>query len=209
VDVRVIAATNVDLKARVNTGEFREDLYYRLSIVPLHLPPLRERRSEIPALAAHYLAKSGREFSKGDLRLSEDVVEHLLLYRWPGNIRQLANEMRRIAAMAEVDAIVMPEHLTNEISTARKDRSTRRQIQGNELVVRVDQPLAAAVEHVERTMIVTALEKSNGLVERAAQLLGLSRKGLYLKRQRYQIDLPVVSEDIDAETDRDACSRRT
>jgi DNA-binding NtrC family response regulator len=201
VDVRVIAATNADLKDRVSSGEFREDLYYRLSIIPLHLPPLRERRSEIPALAAHYLARFAREFSKGELRLSEDVMEHLLLYRWPGNIRQLANEMRRIAAMAEVDAIVMPEHLTNEISTARKDRSVRRHIQGNELIVRVDQPLAAAVEHVERAMIVTALQRSNGLVERAAQLLGLSRKGLYLKRQRYQIDLPVMSDEVGSEID--------
>jgi DNA-binding NtrC family response regulator/tetratricopeptide (TPR) repeat protein len=199
VDVRVIAATNVDLKSRVSSGEFREDLYYRLSIVPLHLPPLRERRSEIPALASHYLAQSGREFMKGDLRLSEDAVEHLLLYRWPGNIRQLANEMRRIAAMAEVGAIVMPEHLSVEIVQGRRGRLSQREPQGNEILVRLDQPMAAAVEHIERAMIVTALEKSNGLVERAAQMLGLSRKGLYLKRQRYQIDIPVADEEFDAQ----------
>jgi DNA-binding NtrC family response regulator/tetratricopeptide (TPR) repeat protein len=199
VDVRVIAATNVDLKGRVKSGAFREDLYYRLSIVPLHLPPLRERRSEIPALASHYLAQFGREFAKGDLRLSEDAVEQLLLYRWPGNIRQLANEMRRIAAMAEVGAIVMPEHLSHEISQAPRARASRREPQGNEFIVRLDQPIAAAVEHVERAMIITALEKSNGLVERAAQLLGLSRKGLYLKRQRYGIDVPVVNEQVDVQ----------
>jgi DNA-binding NtrC family response regulator len=200
VDVRVIAATNVDLKAQVSAGRFREDLYYRLSIVPLHLPPLRERRSEIHSLATHYLAKYAVEFAKGDLRLSEDAVEYLLLFRWPGNVRQLANEMRRAAALAEVGALVMPEHLSADISgfsAARKTDITRRELNTNELIVRLDQPLAAAVEHVERAMIVKALEHANGTIERAAVLLGLSRKGLYLKRQKYQIDTGSDSVETD------------
>jgi DNA-binding NtrC family response regulator/tetratricopeptide (TPR) repeat protein len=199
VDVRVIAATNVDLKAQVSVGRFREDLYYRLSIVPLHLPPLRERRSEIHSLATHYLAKYALEFAKGDLRLSEDAVEYLLLFRWPGNVRQLANEMRRIAALAEVGALVMPEHLSAEISrlsAGRKADVVRRELQSDELIVRLDQPLVAAVEHVERAMIVKALGHTNGTVERAAAMLGLSRKGLYLKRQKYQID----TDSVRAET---------
>jgi hydrogenase-4 transcriptional activator len=191
VDVRIIAATNADLKVLVANGKFREDLYYRLSIVPLHLPPLRERRGEIPSLATHYLTKHGREFGKGELRLSEDAIEYLLLFRWPGNIRQLANEMRRIAALAEVDAVVMPEHLSAEIfgfSAARKMEIARHEPHENEVIVRLDQPLVAAVEHIERAMIANALSRANGGVERAATMLGLSRKGLYLKRQKYQID---------------------
>jgi DNA-binding NtrC family response regulator len=190
VDVRVVAATNVDLKSLLANGRFREDLYYRLSIVPLHLPPLRERRSEIPSLAAHYLKKYGQDCRKGDLRLSEDAMEHLLLFRWPGNIRQLANEMRRVAAFAEIGAVVMPEHLDSEITgvtPARKHEALRREMRDDETIVRVDQPLAAAVEHIERVMIAKAIAQCGGNMERAAALLGLSRKGLYLKRQKYQI----------------------
>ena len=196
VDVRVIAATNVDLKARVATGEFREDLYYRLSIVPLHLPPLRERRPEIPSLANHYLSKYGREFGKGQLRLSEEALEYLLVFRWPGNIRQLANEMKRIAALAEAGAVVGAEHLSRDISgfsALRKTEIARREARDNEIVVRLDQPLTTAVEQVERAMIINAMGRSDGVVERAAQMLGLSRKGLYLKRQRYEIDATLES----------------
>jgi transcriptional regulator with GAF, ATPase, and Fis domain len=87
VDVRLIVATNADLGALVSQGRFREDLFYRLSIVPLHLPPLRERRVEIPTLANHYLQKFAQEYSKGDLRLAEETLEYLVLYRWPGNVR--------------------------------------------------------------------------------------------------------------------------
>jgi DNA-binding NtrC family response regulator len=105
VDVRVIAATNADLETLVRDGRFREDLFYRLSIVRLHLPPLRERRVEIPSLANHYLRKHAIEYRKGDLRLSEDTMEYLMLYKWPGNVRQLANEMRRLAALAETSAV--------------------------------------------------------------------------------------------------------
>ena len=164
--------------------------YYRLSIVPLHLPPLRERRGEIPSLATHYLSKYGHEFGKGDLKLSEDAMEYLLLFRWPGNVRQLANEMRRVAALAEAGAVVMPKHLNADISgvsPARKAEISRRELHTNEAIVRLDQPLATVVEHIERAMIGHALERANGAVETAAKILGLSRKGLYLKRQKYQI----------------------
>ncbi|MGH8722671.1 MAG: sigma 54-interacting transcriptional regulator, partial [Burkholderiales bacterium] len=111
VDVRVIAATNIDLDTAVSSGRFREDLFYRLNIVRLHVPPLRERRVEIPVFAQHFLRKHAQELGKGDLRLAEETVEYLLLYRWPGNVRQLANEMRRLAALAETGAVLMPEHL--------------------------------------------------------------------------------------------------
>ncbi len=110
VDVRVIAATNTRLETLILKGLFREDLYYRLNIVELRLPPLRERRADIPPLANHYLKKGAAENHKGDLRLAEDTMEYLLLYQWPGNVRQLANEMRKLAVMAEPGATLMPEH---------------------------------------------------------------------------------------------------
>jgi DNA-binding NtrC family response regulator len=201
-DVRVIAATNVDLKALIAAGRFREDLYYRLSIVPLHVPPLRERRGEIAALASHYLTKHAREFGKKDLRISEEAMEYLILFRWPGNVRQLANEMRRVAALAESGTIVTPEHLSRDISGAaapRMAKMSHKEARGHEVAVRLDQSLSAAIEHVERAMIVNALGRANGVVERAAQSLGLSRKGLYLKRQRYQIDITTDVQENETE----------
>jgi DNA-binding NtrC family response regulator len=202
VDVRIIAATNADLRSHVSSGRFREDLYYRIGIIPLHLPPLRERRSEIPALANHYLEKYALEFNKGDLRLSDEAMAHLLLFRWKGNIRQLANEMRRVAVLAESGAVVMREHLSAEITASSNIKVTQpagEHPKNGHVGVRIDQPLAAAVEHLERAMIVHALKRVDGAMERAAAILGLSRKGLYLKRQKYQIDADF--DDTVARTD--------
>jgi DNA-binding NtrC family response regulator len=191
VDVRVIAATNADLDALVTQGRFREDLYYRLNIVRLHLPPLRERRVEIPSLAHHYLDKHAQEYKKGHLRLAEETMEYLVLYRWPGNVRQLANEMRRLAALAETDAVLMPEHLSPEIAASRRTiPASQRALDPTEIVVRIDQPMAAAVQHLERAMIQHALRATGGRREETAARLGVSRKGLYLKRVRYGLDTP-------------------
>ena len=191
-DVRIIAATNLDLDQMVSEKKFREDLYYRLNIVQLHLPPLRERRVEVPVLAQHYLRKYAKEFDKGDVRLSEETMEYLLLYSWPGNVRQLANEVRRLVAMAETGAVLMPEHLTPAIAASRRTLpSTDRSTQSNEVIVRLDQPMAAAVEHLERAMILKALATCHGRVEDTARHLGLSRKGLYLKRQRLGLEVEV------------------
>ena len=190
-DVRVIAATNADLEAFVAQGRFREDLFYRLNIVRLHVPPLRERRVEIPALANHYLHKYAQECQKGDLRLAEETMEYLLLYRWPGNVRQLANEMRRMAALAEADAVLMPEHLSADIAASRRTvPPSERPLDPNELAVRIDQPMAAAVQHVERALMHYALTRCGGRMEDTAAMLGLSRKGLYLKRVRYGLEPP-------------------
>jgi DNA-binding NtrC family response regulator len=191
VDVRVIVATNADLDALVRDGRFREDLFYRLSIVRLHLPPLRERRVEIPTLANHYLRKHALEYRKGDLRLAEDTMEYLMLYKWPGNVRQLANEMRRLAALAETSAVLMPEHLSPEITASRRTvPASERTLEPTEVIVRLDQPMAAAVRHLEQTMLQYALKKCEGRIEDTATMLGLSRKGLYLKRQRFGIEPP-------------------
>jgi DNA-binding NtrC family response regulator len=190
-DVRVIAATNADLDTLVTQGRFREDLFYRLNIIRLHLPPLRERRVEIPTLANHYLALHAAENDKGNLRLAEETMEYLVLYRWPGNVRQLANEMRRLAALAETGAVLMPEHLSPDIAASRRTiPASERTLDPTEVVVRLDQPLAAAVQHLERAMLRYALGRCDGRIEDTASLLGLSRKGLYLKRQRFGIEPP-------------------
>ena len=190
-DVRLIAATNADLAALVAQGRFREDLFYRLNIVPLHVPPLRERRIEIPALANHYLHKYALENRRGDLRLAEETMEYLMLYRWPGNVRQLANEMRRLAALSEPGAVLMPEHLSAMIAASRRTiPASERTLDPTEVVVRIDQPMPAAVRHLERTMIQRALRASGGGMDAAAAMLGLSRKGLYLKRVRYGLEPP-------------------
>jgi DNA-binding NtrC family response regulator len=120
-------------------------------------------------------------------------MEYLLLYKWPGNVRQLANEMRRLAAVNESGAVLMPEHLSRDIAASRRTISvTERPADPRELVVRMDQPLAAAVEHVEQSMIQHAWRKCGGRAEETAALLGLSRKGLYLKRRRYQLEAPAA-----------------
>jgi DNA-binding NtrC family response regulator len=191
VDVRVIVATNADLDALVSQGRFREDLFYRLSIVRLHLPPLRERRVEIPTLANHYLQKHAHECGKGDLRLAEETMEYLVLYKWPGNVRQLANEMRRLAALAEAGAVLMPEHLSPEIAASRRTiPASQRVLEPTEVVVRLDQPMAAAIQHLEQSMMQYARKTCGGRMEQTAAMLGLSRKGLYLKRQRFGIEPP-------------------
>jgi DNA-binding NtrC family response regulator len=190
VDVRVVTATNADLAKLVSEGRFREDLFYRLDVVRLQVPPLRERREEIPPLVHHFLERCSRESHKHGIRIAEETMEYLILYSWPGNVRQLMNEMRRMVALAESGAILMPEHLSASIAASRRTISaSERPLAPTEVVVRLDQPMSAGMEHLERTMIQYALRESGGRVEDAAQRLGLSRKGLYLKRQRLGIEL--------------------
>jgi DNA-binding NtrC family response regulator/tetratricopeptide (TPR) repeat protein len=188
VDVRVVAATNANLERLVAEGRFREDLFYRLNVVKLLVPPLRERREEIPPLVQYYLERGIQESRKTGLRFAEETMEYLVLYRWPGNVRQLANEVRRLVALAESGAVLMPEHLSHDIRASRRTiPAGERMLAPTEVVVRTDQPLPAAMEHLERTMVQQALKESGGRLEDAAQRLGLSRKGLYLKRQRLGI----------------------
>jgi DNA-binding NtrC family response regulator len=185
IDVRIVAATNADLDQLVNEGRFREDLYYRLNVIRLQVPPLRERREEIPLLVGALVEKFAREAQKPPLRVTEEAMEHLVLHHWPGNVRQLANELRRLAALADPGSLVTPEHLSPEIVASRRTPPAEvRELSSHEMIVRTDQSLVAATEHVERRFIQQALEQAGGNVERAAQLLGLSRKGLFLKRQR-------------------------
>jgi hydrogenase-4 transcriptional activator len=189
VDVRVIAATNASLEQLVADGRFRQDLYSRLNVVRLKLPPLRERREEIPPLVEHYLRKFGDEQKKGRLTLSDEALEYLLLYGWPGNLRQLANEVRRMVAMAEPDSPLTPLQLSPEIQASRRTvpavPAAPVAAAEAEVRVRIDQPLPAAVQILEQTMVKSALDRTHGRVEEAARMLGISRKGLFLKRRRW------------------------
>jgi DNA-binding NtrC family response regulator/tetratricopeptide (TPR) repeat protein len=185
VDVRVIAATNADLEQLMEQRRFREDLFYRLSVVRLRVPPLRERREEIPALVDHFLRRTAQEFHKGRPTVTDETLEYFLLYAWPGNIRELANELRRIVSLLEPDGVVTPAHLAPHILAARRTVPAHAPQAGEPFPVRLDQPLPKVLEAVERLMIGRALEATGGHLERAARLLGISRKGLFLKRRRW------------------------
>ena len=183
VNVRVVAATNSNVEQLVSAGRFREDLFYRLNIIRLRIPPLRERREEIPALVGHLVAHAAAEFKKGTVRVSDDIMEHLLLCRWPGNVRQLQNEVLRMMALAEPNAVLTPKDLSEEVFNTRL--APRPRHNELEMVVSLKDKLTATVAKIEREMIRLALKDHRGRVDEAARALGISRKGLYLKRQRY------------------------
>jgi DNA-binding NtrC family response regulator len=187
VDVRIVAATNANLDQMVGQSRFREDLFYRINVIRFQLPPLRERREEIPPMARHFLQRAAEEFRKGRLRLSDETVEYLLLYGWPGNVRQLANEIRRMAALAEPDSILEPTALSADVQASRRTIRVLEPQSVDEIRVRVDQPLPDALAAIERQMVSRALERADGRFEEAARLLGISRKGLFLKRRRWGV----------------------
>ena len=185
VGVRVVAATNADVDDMVAQGRFRRDLFYRLGVARLSLPPLRERKDEIPALAALFLTRYARECQRTGVRLADDLIAALLLYDWPGNIRQLANEIRRIVALAHNGETLTSADLSADVARAWRTRGVSEIVPAAPSVtVRLDQTLAEATDALERVFIERALATSSGRVAEAAQILGLSRKGLFLKRRR-------------------------
>src|SRR5262249_36263518 len=118
VDTRVISATNRDLLGEVRAGRFREDLYYRLSAFPIHVPPLRERREDIPALVAHFLKQLTQKWDKRDVTVSPEAVESLIRYPWPGNVRELQHELERALTLAGDTTTLGPEHFSERILSA-------------------------------------------------------------------------------------------
>jgi DNA-binding NtrC family response regulator len=185
VDVRVVAATNADLEQRVADGKFREDLFYRLSVIRIHVPPLRERREEIPHLSTFFLRETCERLSKPGTRLSAETLDIFDTFAWPGNVRQLRNEIQRAVALAPANGIVTPDLLSPVFGvTAPSPESV--------LKPRLRRTtLAGAVERLEREMILGALEHSGGNISESARQLGLTRRGLYLKLDRLGIDARV------------------
>jgi two-component system response regulator HupR/HoxA len=203
VDVRIIAATNKDLAALVRKGAFREDLYYRLHVVALRTPPLRERGEDLERLITFFLKRLGERH--GRLKaLHPETAEKLRLHRWPGNVRELQNEVERIWVLSGDDPVIGPEHLSKGVATsspvleavveASAPSSAGTSATGSDEPV--EEPLNASLERFERQLIERALRKVQGNRTRAAQLLGVSRRNLIRKLQ--QFGLATSGEEAEA-----------
>ena len=175
VDVRIVAATNRDLKREVEAGRFRQDLYYRLNVITLNVPPLSERPGDIPLLCQFFLAKASRLLDKPQLTLSPEVPEILSHYAFPGNVRELENIMERAAVLAE-DGVVEPRHLPQDLHGAD---------------VRVARPgfsEPVTLEENERRYISWVLEQTAGNRTQAAKILGIDRASLWRKAKKFGLD---------------------
>ena len=188
VDVRIIAATNTDLEELVAQGRFREDLYYRLNVIRLRVPPLRERRSEIPTIVNYYINHYSAKFGRRDIQITPQAVDLLMVSDWPGNVRQLCNEIQRIVARAEDGITLTPDHLSPELKrTSAPLGGASSQVSSIGQANTEGLTLADALAEVERRMIAEALRKHCGNISRAARELGLTRRGLYLKLERHDL----------------------
>jgi transcriptional regulator with PAS, ATPase and Fis domain len=190
VQVRVIAATNRDLKKMVEEGKFRQDLYYRLNVINVHVPPLRERKEDIILLAEHFLAKSAKEKGIEVKTLSKRALEKMYDYSWPGNIRELENEMERVTVLAGSEPRITPEMLSPRI----RDAVEKPKAQGSRLSGR----LKDALEELERDMIREGLRRTGWNKSRLAKELGISRAGLIMKVEKYGLDKRKVPRAEDA-----------
>ena len=176
IDVRIVAATNRDLEEEIRRGSFRSDLFYRLNVITLHLPPLRERSDDIPLLAEHFLARFGAKRETGAPRLSEDVLPILQRYDWPGNVRELENALERAVVLTdgqEITAAALPARITEE--QARPLVSDRL-------------PPNPTMEIIERAYIQWVLQAEGGNRTRAAEVLGIDPSTLYRKLLRFGLN---------------------
>jgi hydrogenase-4 transcriptional activator len=186
VDVRVLAATNADLEQRVQEGKFREDLYHRLNVIRILVPPLRDRREEVPHLSTFFLREASERLGKPDVHLSSGTLDLFDRYWWPGNVRQLRNEVQRAVAMSRPGGTIEPEHLSADLTAVPSTNgipATSKAIRSAAV-----RNLASAVEEIERELIGSALQKSSGNISETARVLGLTRRGLYLKMRRLGLD---------------------
>ena len=186
VDVRVISATHKDLRVEVRAGRFREDLYFRLVVVGIRLPPLRERAGDVPLLARHFLDVYCERYGRNVPGFTYDAMQALERYRWPGNVRELVNEVERLIVLAEDGYKIPVELLSPHLVSAPSDPS---QISGAppSAAAFAELPYDAAVAAFERDLITRALESTGGVVARAARLLGMERTRLTKLRQRLGI----------------------
>jgi len=177
VNCRLIAATNRDLEDDIKTGRFRSDLFYRLNVIAIHLPPLRQRREDIPLLAEHFLQRSAAQTpGQSPKRLSTEALEALQEYQWPGNVRELENALERAVILTPGDRIgvdVLPERVTERKS---------------EPLITARQPANPTLEAVERAYIIWALQSVGGNKSRAAEMLGIDPSTLYRKLSRYGVE---------------------
>jgi len=171
IDVRLIAATNRDLDELVTEGRFRQDLYYRMNVVPLRIPPLRERRDDIPLLVEHFLQQAQQRHGRQSRRIAPAAMRRLCDYAWPGNVRQLRNLMERLVVTVE-SPTVHAEDLPQEFLAVPRTGASS---------------LEEAVQQAEKQAILAALANCNQHRERTAQLLGVSVRTLHYKMNRYAL----------------------
>lgn len=182
VDVRIICATNRDLDRAVSDGTFRKDLFFRVNVFPVTIPPLRSRRGDIPALARHFVEKYAKELAKGKVVISEKALDLLQRYDWPGNVRELENCMERALILSE-GGTVRPEDLTVAAKEAASDDGFRDAI---DLSGTLDETLSRAIKEIERMKLKDALERSPDR-DAAARSLGLSARALASKLEEHGI----------------------
>ena len=198
VDFRVVAATNKDLRALIANGQFREDLYYRLAVIPVHMPSLRERRSDIPLLVQHFLAEHNRRHAAVPVTIAEDAMVHLWEYDWPGNVRELENLIERLVILAD-DAQIRLGDLPPYVRAFMSEKKHPRPI-----LTDSGFDLQQAVEDFEMGLIDEALRRTGGNKQQAARLLGLKRTTLVAKLRRVRGGpTSVLAEGADESDDED------
>jgi two-component system response regulator PilR (NtrC family) len=180
-EFRLIAATNLDLDRAVKEGRFREDLYYRINVIPIMLPPLRERREDIPFLAEHFLAKYAEQMGKPVMTIARSAMDLLLLHDWPGNIRELENVLERAVAL-EATPTILPESLPPSIRGAGPRNGTPA-----DGLPDSGFDLEAHVKQIECTYISEALQRAGGVQVKAAELLGMSFRSFRYYVKKYNL----------------------
>jgi transcriptional regulator with GAF, ATPase, and Fis domain len=205
VDVRVVAATNKDLAEEVKAGRFREDLFYRLQVVPVSLPPLRERGGDVQVLAEYFLARQCEEAGKTNLAFSPDALDKMSTYRWPGNVRELENVVERLAILCEgdlIEASQLPEYVIEESSSLASMQPSLADLVLPETGVNFN----ALVDSYESKLITSALAQTGGNKKAAAKLLGLNRTTLVEKIKKKSLEgrIEVVVTTTDSEDKQDA-----
>jgi DNA-binding NtrC family response regulator len=179
VDVRVIAATNMDLKAMVDRGEFREDLYYRLNVIPIHIPPLRDRPEDIPSLVTHFIEQFSGDRTDAPRRITQGALDELVEYDWPGNVRELENTIESALVIADGD-VITEDHL-NILGTSAWQQNELDDETGPNL------SLKEQLDRAERRILKRTLEQVDGNRTRAAEVLGLSTRAIRYKIKQYEL----------------------
>ncbi|MBN2830439.1 MAG: sigma 54-interacting transcriptional regulator [Candidatus Cloacimonetes bacterium] len=194
VNVRVVCATNVSLKKKVEEGDFRLDLYYRLNVIRIEVPSLKERASDIPLLAIHFLDKFNKRINKEIKGFTDEAMKYLMSYSFPGNVRQLENEIERAVTLADDESYIKPQDFSEEIFRFAENTKAVSMLTQNA-------NLKEAVEQLEKDMIMHALEATAWNQTKAAKHLGLSRQGLIKKMRRYELYQDDMFDEEDDEDD--------
>lgn len=180
-DIRIIAATNKDLLSLVKEGSFREDLFYRLNVFPIYMPPLRERKEDIPALSDHFLKKYNKESGKNVTSISAEAMKKLFLYDWPGNIRELENVIHRALILSRGDTLRSEDIIISGIEDVKIPKNLR------ELKETKKRLKARSIEGIERSFILDALSRNNWNISRAAEEVGMQRTNFHSLMRKYGI----------------------